>query len=92
MKAIKEQLKKEAKEITAKKAEIKTLMQEGKYAGTEQWNLESFRHQWRHKFLAYCLLRGRTLDEIENTVREGNEPNQKLIDKYTEEFTGGRDV
>lgn len=91
MNTIKEQLKKEAKEITARKAKIKTLMRESKCAGSEQWNLETFRHQWRHKFLAYCLLKGQKYENIERTVREGNEPNQKLIDKYTEEFTGTGD-
>ena len=64
-------------------------MKDGKQEGDYIWHLKTFRHQWRHKFLAYCLLKGRNYNEIERTVRKGNEPNQKLIDKYTEEFTVG---
>ena len=63
-------------------------MREGLIARREQWKLISLRYEWRHKFLAYCILKGRKLENIERTVREGNEANQTLINKYIKEFTG----
>jgi len=39
-------------------------------------------HQYRHMHIAYCLLRGRTYKQIENSVREGNKPSKALINKY----------
>lgn len=49
------------------------------------------KHHFRHMHIAYCLLRGKTMKQIENKVREGNEPNKKLIDKYVEEYMGIQD-
>ena len=46
--------------------------------------LESFQFQFRHKHIAYCLARGKTYEQIERTVREGNEPNQRLIQAVLE--------
>ena len=43
-------------------------------------------YNFRHLHIAYCLLRGTSMKRIESTVREGNEPNQRLIDKYTEKY------
>ena len=84
---IKNKLKTEAKQLSELKAEIKQLMKSGSYAGSEQWNLISFKRHWRHRHIAYCLMKGTAIEKIENHVREDNEPNQKLIDKYREEFT-----
>lgn len=41
---------------------------------------------WRHRHIAYCLLRGRTYEQIENKVKEGNEPDWKLIEKIKEDY------
>lgn len=46
----------------------------------EQW-------QYRHKHIAYCLTRGRAMDEIENKVAPGNEPDADLINKYLKEYS-----
>lgn len=42
--------------------------------------------EFRHRHIAYCLLRNRTMQQIENKVREGNEPSDRLIEKYKEEY------
>ena len=42
--------------------------------------------EFRHRHIAYCLLRNRTMKQIENKVREGNEPSDRLIEKYKEEY------
>lgn len=36
---------------------------------------------YRHYHIAYCMARGTGYERIEPKVREGNEPNWKLIDK-----------
>jgi len=54
-------------------------------------NLFNSQYIFRHKHIVYCLLRGRTMLEIENKVREGNSPNQYLIDKYMKEYTDAKE-
>lgn len=85
--AIKEMLKTEAKEISTSKVECKNKQRSGAYAGHEQGSLLNKRYEWRHKFIAYCQLKGRTLEEIEPKCRIGNEPDQNLVDKFKQEFT-----
>jgi len=84
---IKNKLKIEAKQLSELKVEIKKLMKSGSYAGSEQCDLINFKRHWRHRHIAYCLMKGTAIEKIEKCVREYNEPNQKLIDKYTGEFT-----
>jgi len=81
--AIKEELKAEAKEIRTLKCKFKEAQRNG------EWSVPVPSWTWRHKHIAYCLLRGRKIEEIENKVREGNEPNQRLINEYIEKFTEG---
>lgn len=84
---IKNGLKNDGKEIRTLKNAIKILMKGGNPCWREQGKLFQQKLEFRHKHIAYCLLKGRTLEEIERTVHEGNEPNQQLIDKYIGEFT-----
>jgi uncharacterized membrane protein len=62
--------------------------------GPHQTAMCRAQHEFRHRHIAYCLLRGRTMDQIENTDRCANEkghcymcnhPNQKYIDQLLEE-------
>lgn len=41
---------------------------------------------YRHKHIAYCLLRGKKYEQIENKVREGNEPNFSYIEQIMKEY------
>ena len=83
---VKNVLKVEAKELSALKIEIKETMRSGKYAGKLQWQLSLKKSEWRHKHIAYCLLRGRTIDEIESYCHDDNKPNIQLVEKYKGEF------
>ena len=38
--------------------------------------------EFRHKHIAYCLVRGRTMEEIERYNHPGNEPNEKLVNQF----------
>lgn len=40
--------------------------------------------EFREKHIIYCLLRGRTYEQIEPKVRQGNEPRWDRIDKALE--------
>jgi hypothetical protein len=46
--------------------------------GTYQWGVQSRAYDFRHKHIAYCMLRGRKYEEIENYCREA--PDFKRID------------
>lgn len=41
---------------------------------------------FRHKHIAYCILRGKSYEQVELKVREGNEPNKKLVIDYVEQY------
>ncbi len=41
---------------------------------------------YRHLHIAYCLLRGRKYEQIENKVRPGNEPNWTRIESIMQEY------
>jgi len=47
---------------------------------TEQWH-------YRHKHVAYCIMRGRELAQIEQKVRPGNELSESLLEKYLKEYS-----
>lgn len=42
-------------------------------------------HESRHRHIAYCLIRGKTMEQIEKP-RPGNEASKRLIDLYTKEI------
>ena len=59
--------------------EIKKLKKSRKGA-RDGWvdGLELARCEYRHWHIAYCLARGRTMEQIERTCREDNYPNERL--------------
>lgn len=78
--ALKADLKNLSQEI--KKAKIECKEQQRKSGGysEHQWKILSQKHHYRHRHIAYCLLRGRKYEDIEPNVREGNEPNWTYIE------------
>lgn len=46
--------------------------------------LHELRIEIRHRHIAYCILRGRTLDQIE--PKRDHEPSDSLINKYNDEY------
>lgn len=47
---------------------------------------DRMRADYRLKHVVYCLARGRTLEQIEPHVREGNEIDQRGLKKMLEEY------
>jgi hypothetical protein len=43
------------------------------------------RYEFRHLHLVYGLLRGRTIEQMESKVREGNKRNQRTLDRLLQE-------
>lgn len=52
----------------------------------DDWHsLERNRWRFRHLHIAYCLIRGRTMEQIERPA-EDNLPNEKIIEIFIEEY------
>jgi len=49
----------------------------------DHFTLQRMSREYRHRHIAYCELRGRTREQIERP-REGNEPDEKLIESIKE--------
>jgi hypothetical protein len=77
---LKEELKASAQKIRKLKSERKKS-EFGYVRG-----LSSEQRTFRHKHIVYCLLRGRTMEQIEPKVREGNEPSEYLINRYRGQY------
>ena len=71
---LKQHIKNLAQEIKEKKKQRKI----SRYGYVD--GLDNLRYEVRHHHIAYCLLRGRTIEEIERTTREDN---QRDIQYYT---------
>ena len=88
---LKQWLKDNAKELTKLKLELKNYQRNhGGSGSTYHYEVDKLRHEWRHKHIAYCIMRGRTYEQIENPSSD-NPANTTLIQRYIEEFTVERD-
>lgn len=73
------ELKENAIKIRAQKKLVKEKQRE--FGGwREQCRLHAMRWQYRHQHIAYCLLRGRVLDQIEK--KSHRPPSEPLIEVY----------
>jgi len=82
---LKNELKRLAEEIRTAKQERKTVNFNGKRTikNTSKWCTDALfcaelaiklKKEFRHKHIAYCMLRGKTLDEIESTTKTTENP------------------
>jgi hypothetical protein len=84
---LKEELKELAKLVRYNRNEYRNAQRCGSWEDQNKFSIyRSFSWDYRHMHIAYCLLRGRTMQQIENKNRENNEPNQSLIRKYMEQY------
>jgi hypothetical protein len=85
---LKNELKQLASELRSDKAETKTAQKAGDSvkACTLQYKILRKRKTYRHKHIAYCLIRGRSYEQIEQHCRKGNEPDQNLIQELIREY------
>tara|TARA_R110000824_G_scaffold218435_2_gene405061 strand:+ start:8851 stop:9162 length:312 start_codon:yes stop_codon:yes gene_type:complete len=86
------ELKEEQKTLAKRIRQQKTNTKDSQRKGAKPWAQQALqlkmRSEYRNKHIAYCLLRGRTIEQIEPTTRKGNEPNmpaiKRLMSKYYE--------
>ena len=77
-----------AEELKTDKQSIKDR-QKGLEKGcpsTLQYKLLGKRRNYRHRHIAYSLMRGRTYEQIEPKCAEGNEPDMNLVRSITNEY------
>jgi len=83
---LKSELKQLAKEIREWKNNRK--LDKRTELGMRQWEIESKiywrKDEFRHKHIAYCMLRGRTYEQIENYCKES--PDFDRIKRIMEEY------
>jgi hypothetical protein len=68
---------------------IRELKKKRKGNGSDwrlQCEIEEKSREFRHKHIARCELRGRTREQIEAKVRDGNEPNESQISVYKSKY------
>ena len=87
IKSLKSELKVEAFKLRETKADIKTKQKAGQYAGYKQSELLTLKWNYRHRHIAYSIMRGKSYQQIERKCREDNQPNfdkiKELINEYT---------
>lgn len=78
----KQSLKLLAKEIRETKRIIKEKQRNNEASWSEQCNLPRMKWEYRHKHIAYCLFRGKTLEQIEPKSYEA--PEMEVIKFHLE--------
>lgn len=78
----KQELKDLAKKIRAIKQTRKQSSEN--YDPGANWKAYVEGRKYRHEHIAYCLVRGRTYEQIEQKVREDNKPNMDIVNKLYE--------
>jgi hypothetical protein len=85
--SLKSQLKAQAVVIRETRKEMKNFQRENRGCqGGLLRKLEVLRADYRHRHIAYCLMRGTPYERIEKP-REGNEPDMALIREIQNEYT-----
>ena len=83
MTELREELKELAIQIREEKAECKEYQKE--HGGKSYFEYRTTARKYRHMHIAYSMLRGKTMEQIEPKHREGSlPPNVHEIDKYME--------
>lgn len=83
---LKEALKALAAEIRQTKAKLKDYQRENNgYQGGFLAAAETLSWTYRHKHIAYCLLRGTPYERIESPA-DGNEPDQETIQEVLDAY------
>jgi len=81
LKQMKEELKALAKNISLTRAAVKEFQRSRGVSNFPPDSKPLWKSvpEFRHKHIAYCLARGRSYEQIESKVHEGNEPKWDII-------------
>jgi len=83
----KEELILEANALRVLKQDTKVTQKDRKPAGHLQSKIHTSKFAIRHRHLAYCMLRGKTYEQCERKVREGNKANMLHVKKIIQDYT-----
>lgn len=89
IKEFKEEQKQGAEELRQYRYDVKKAQREKRfgYNDPSPWDLFKKSREWRHKHIAYCMLRGREYHEIESKVRDGNEPDMGEVKRIMSNYS-----
>jgi predicted DNA binding CopG/RHH family protein len=73
-------------QIRELKIEFKELERNKKDSYSKRREVQKAKYEFRHQHIAYCIARGRTYEQVEQKVRENNEPNQDYIRELLETY------
>lgn len=80
-----QELKTELKEIAFEIRKRKQAIRCKPNAGWKEWSeLWVAKHDFRHKHIAYCLLRGRTYEQIEGKLVDAKAPDMNWVQTIME--------
>ena len=48
--------------------------------------LHALKYEYRHRHITYCLFRGRTMEQIERSNRQGHEPSESYLEQLAAEY------
>lgn len=87
-KTLKAELKIEASDLHNIKAETKKTQRENGSASacTLQYTILKMKRDYRHRHIAYSLMKGRTYEQIEPKCAENNKPDHELIQRIISEY------
>jgi len=87
---LKNELKSMAAELKSSKVVFKEKQRTDVNDGST-WILDTrikkLKFEFRHKLIAYCLLRGLVYGNVERSCKEGNEPNWSYIEGVRNEYS-----
>jgi len=89
IKEFKEEQKSGAVEIRRLRLKMKDA-QRGKISWAreyDQWEVYKKSQEWRHRHIAYCMLRGKEYAQIEPKVRDGNEPDMVVVERIMSNYS-----
>lgn len=86
--AFRQELKSRAKELRELKQTVKVLQRnlEIRESSYKQSHLDVLRYNYRTIHVAYSLFKGKTYEQIEPKVREGNEINLDLVNRTMNDY------
>lgn len=85
-KVLKEQLKTLALDLRCSKKDLREHMKANSYKVEEQYHIHKVRKEYRHFHVAYCLVRGRLLTQVENKTSPENPLDMTSVDQFVKVF------
>ena len=83
-------LKFELQELAERIKALKSHRKENNRGEWKLWQLEynisKMKYEFRHKHIAYCLLRGTEYDQVEKPAGN-NAPNMEVVNRYMEQHS-----